>query len=207
MDTTHRPMTARERAELEGLVSHWTYGARATLYVGVLVTLGWFLRTIQMGLIQSAFPLWLLATGGVGLGLYLRAGRWTGGRDLRGRIRADLDGGTMLVRRIRVAEAIEAPEIEDEGPVFFILGEDGSQLFFGGQDFARHRVRGFPWVEFEVSHAPQSEQLLRVRSSGSKFDSVQRRAPLTMTEARELGLLESDFGVLSVDWAELKGDA
>jgi hypothetical protein len=111
----------------------------------------------------------------------------------------------MRVLRIRVAKAIEVPEVEDEGPVFFILDEDGSQFFFGGQDFARRRSHGFPWAEFEVSHAPQSTQLLKVRSSGAAFESVQRRAPFTLTEAQELGLFAADFGVLTVDWTELEG--
>lgn len=199
-------MTARERKELEALVSVWTQGLRATLFLAAVGIVGLLLRAVQAGLAPLEPPLWAGGAGAFGVWLYAKAGAWTGGRRLRRQVRADLRSGTMKVQRFRVIEALEAPEVEDEGPTIFVREADGAVLFFSGQETGRRRHRGFPWTELEVSRAPESGQLFRVRSLGPPFEPVQERAPITVDEARRLGLLESEFGVLETDWAELKRD-
>lgn len=206
METTQRAMTTREREELEGLISAWAHLARGALFLGTLVALAWFLRAVQSGLTELAFPIWVVPTVLFGAWLYVRAGRWTGGRHFREQIRLDLERGEMVVRRVRVADAIAAPEVEDEGPVIFVRDEKGAVLFFAGQEFARKRQRGFPWEEFYVSQAPNSGHLLNVRSAGAPFEPVLMRAPLSLDEARRLGVLAAEHGVLDEDWADLKGD-
>ena len=205
METKRRPMTARERRELGALVSPVTSAARAVLFLVVLGAVGWVLRSVQIAATEVGFPVWAVVTAALGSALYRRAGRWTGGRELRGRIRDDLSGGEMSVHVIRVAEAVVAPEIEDEGPVVFIRDEDGTVLFFAGQEVGRRRGRGFPWSAFEVSHAPKSQQLIGTRSLGGRFEPVRERAPLGWAEAKELGVVEAEYGVLEMEWADVRG--
>lgn len=207
METTYRAMTAREREELEGLISASAHLARAALFLGALLAVGWFLRVIQLGVTELALPIWVVPTVLLGVLLYVRSGRWTGGRDFRERVRQDLERGEMVVRRVRVAESIAAPEVEDEGPVIFVREENGAVLFFAGQEFARKRQRGFPWEEFDVSQAPNSGHLLNVRSAGAPFEPVGTREPLSLDEAKHLGVLDAEYGVLDEDWPTLKGES
>ncbi|NIP58783.1 MAG: hypothetical protein GWM92_10725, partial [Gemmatimonadetes bacterium] len=94
---------------------------------------------------RLGLPVWAVGTLLFGIWLYSRAGRWTGGSELRDRIRRDLERGELARRRVVVVEAVEAPEVEDEGPVFFVREEDGQLLFFAGQRLSREKGRGFPW--------------------------------------------------------------
>lgn len=202
METTHRPMTARERSELAALVSPTVALARAGLFVLTVGAVGWPLRGLQAAGSSITFPIWAVVTLLFALLLYRRAGRWTGGAEFRSQIRADLDRGEVEIRRVRVSAAVEAPEVEDEGPVFFIRDEDGSVMFFAGQDMARHKLRGFPWVEFQVMSTPVSNQLFRVRAKSGPFQPVWQRPPMTFSEAKAIGVTEEGFGRLERPWAE-----
>jgi hypothetical protein len=128
--------------------------------------------------------------------LYRFAGRWTGGAELRRKVRRDLERGEAALHRVRVVAALEAPEIEDEGPVFFIAEATGPTLFLAGQDMARYKSRGFPWREFQIAQAPESDRLLTLRALSEPFRDVKVRAPLTLAEAKELGVLSTPFGTL-----------
>jgi len=205
-------MTARERAELESLVSPVATVLRAGLFLLAVTTIGWILAGLQEYIGQAVgrpiqLPLWLLPTVMIGLWLYIRAGQWTGGRRLRAQVRRDLERGELAHHRVRVMEALEAPEIEDEGPVFFVREADGTTLFFGGQEMARYKGRGFPWSEFEITESPESRRFFRLRPVGGSFPEVQQRAPLGFAEAKELGVFTANFGVVDLTLEQLAKEA
>ena len=207
MEHGRRQLTARERKDLEALVSVWTQAMRAVLLLVAVGTVGLFLRAVQAGLASLELPVWAVGAAACGAWLYTRAGAWTGGSALRRQVKSDLRSGEMAVKRLQVVDALLAPEVEDEGPTIFVREAGGSILFFSGQETGRRRSRGFPWTEFEASWAPESKQLFRVRSLGRPFEPVVVRSPLSVYETKQLGLLESEFGVVEEDWAELKRDA
>ncbi len=74
-----------------------------------------------------------MPTAVVGLALYWRSRRWTGGRDLRARIRRDLKSNTAAVHVLSVVDAIKVEEAEDEGPTFFLKLETGETVVMAGQ--------------------------------------------------------------------------
>lgn len=208
MDTSFRPMTKRERAELEELVSPATAFWRVFLFLFALTVVGLMAASLQNFvelLLDRRFglPLWALVTLLFGIWLYLRAGRWTGGSELRDRIRRDLERGELARRRVVVVEAVEAPEVEDEGPVFFVREEDGQVLFFAGQHLSREKGKGFPWRAFDIVEAPQSGHFFRLKRRGDPFPDVRTREPLEYAEARELGVLERVWGAIDVDLDDL----
>jgi hypothetical protein len=113
-------------------------------------------------------PRWLLPAGLAGLFLYVRSRRWTGGRELRERLRRDLAANAALVHHIRTRDAILFDEREDEGPIVFVLTDTGETLVFLGQDLSRDVARGFPWRE--------------------RFPPSTKRPPLSPDAFRQLGL-------------------
>jgi hypothetical protein len=78
-----------------------------------LTIVGAACRGVQRWL-QLPDPLWLLPTSIVGLLLYVRARRWTGGRELRRRIRQDLAANAAVVHQVRVRDAVR-----ESAPVAF----------------------------------------------------------------------------------------
>jgi len=200
VETSYRAMTARERAELEALVSPGTSVVRALLFLAAVGLVAWLCSGLQRLASGSVTPpLWPIPTAAFAYFLFRRAARWTGGRALREAVRRDLERGEIARHTIRVVEALEAPEIEDEGPVFFVRDASGSVLFFSGQDVARDKGRGFPWRTFEIVQAPESGRLFRLKPLGEPFAEVREREPLTYEEARDLGVLASTFGVIERD--------
>lgn len=205
-------MTARERGELRGLVSWGTGVLRAGLFVLVVVLVGWVARLVQAFVAQAVglevdLPFWLMPTFLFGAFLYVRGAKWTGGRTLRSEVRRDLERGEVARHFVRVVEALEAPEVEDEGPVFFVLEEGGTTLFFSGQEMVGYKRRGFPWKEFEIAETPVSHRFLRLRALDASFENVQTRPALSYAEAKELGVFSATYGVLEKTLDELRGEA
>ena len=205
-------MTARERAELQSLVSGSTTMLRVGMFLFAVGAAGWLLRTLQRAVLAvsegaAGAPFWLVPALAFAGFLYIRGSRWTGGREFRGRVRRDLARGEITLRRIQVVQALEAPEVEDEGPVFFLVEADGATMFFAGQEMARQKMRGFPWTEFEIAESPDSGHFFRLKPLGSSFHGVETRAPLEFSEAKELGVLSADYGVLDMSLDDLRNEA
>ena len=78
---------------------------RALLFLVALIVVGAVCRRVQQWLPLRG-PYWLLPTIAAGLVLYVRARRWTGGRELRRRIRLDLEANAAVVHRVLVQDAI-----------------------------------------------------------------------------------------------------
>ena len=187
MQSREEPLTRRERQELEGYVSWGPVVGRALIFLVALAIVGVASRRIQQWL-HLPEPLWLLPTGLAGLLLYVRSRRWTGGRELRERIRRDLAANAALVHHIRTREAILFEENEDEGPIVFVLTDTGETLVFLGQDLSRDVARGFPWREFAVRESAGSGRFFGLRRLGEPFPLSAKRPPLSRDTYRQLGL-------------------
>ena len=187
MQTRQEPLTRREREELQGYVSWGPVTGRAVLFLVALAIVGAATRGVQQWL-RLPDPLWLLPTGIVGLLLYVRSRRWTGGRELRERIRQDLAVNAALVHRIQTREAIVFDEREDEAPIVFLLTDTGETLVFLGQGLARDVSRGFPWREFEVRESSSSARFFRLKRLAEPFPPSAKKPPLSPDQFRRLDL-------------------
>ena len=181
------PLSKRERAELAGYVSLPTVAGRAVLFLVAVAVVALLARRVQHSLELSG-PLWLAPTAIVGLLIYLRASRWTGGADFRRRVRLDLQANTALVHHIHSRDAVVFEEREDEGPIVFIQTDSGETLVFTGQDLARHVSRGFPWREFEIREAPNSQRCLGLKRCGAPLVPSLVKQPLSPESYKQLGL-------------------
>lgn len=187
MQSREEPLTRRERAELQGYVSWSAVIGRAVLFAIAVAAVGAVSWRLQNSL-RLPSPVWLIPTTAVAVLLFVRARRWTGGRDLRNRIRLDLQSNVALVHHVTVRDAIVFEEQEDEGPVVFVLTDAGETLAFTGQDLSRHVAHGFPWREFEIRESGGSRRFLGLRRRGEKFKPSAIRPPIAPERYRQLGL-------------------
>jgi hypothetical protein len=187
VQSTEKPLSKRERAELHGYVSASTAGARAVLFILALAVVGAVSRRVQQWF-DLPDPSWLLPVVLVGVVLYHRSRRWTGGRELRRLIRLDLAAGTALVHTIHARDAVLFEEQEDEGPVVFVLTDTGETLVFVGQDLARDVARGFPWREFAIRETAHSARFLGLERRGDPLPPSIVKPPLSPVQYERLGL-------------------
>lgn len=191
-NTIEQPMIRAHARALQQLVAWQAALFRACLFLIAVSVAGAVFRTayqVATALLgfSSATPWWLLPTGAAGIALYLRAARWSGGRQLRRDIRADLRAGVVAVERLAVTEAIEVEEREDEGPGYILRTADGRALVFAGQDIERYRRKGFPWRAFDVVSAPRSGVFLDLVAQGATLPASSRRPPFSFEELRKYG--------------------
>ena len=197
------PLTKRERAELGGYVARSAVAGRAVLFALALAATAGIALKVQ-GWFSSDQPWWIVPTAVVGLALYWRSRRWTGGRDLRARIRRDLKSNSAAVHVLSVVDAIKVEEAEDEGPTFFLKLETGETVAIGGQFLDRFVRRGFPWREFEIREAAESRLFLGLKSRGEPVAPSLVKPPLSRTAVHELGLASVRWKVLPVAFEELR---
>lgn len=189
-NTTEQPMVRAHARALQELVAWPAALFRACLFLlavsvaGAMFRTAYLVATALLGF-SSVTPWWWLPTGAVGIALYLRAARWSGGRQLRRDIRADLRAGVVAVERLAVTEAIEVEEREDEGPGYILRTADGRTLVFAGQHIERYRRKGFPWRAFDVVNAPRSGVFLDLVAQGTTLPASSRRPPFSIEELRK----------------------
>ncbi len=197
------PLTKRERAELVGYVSRSTVWGRAVLFALALAAVAGLAVKIQRWLSIDQ-PFWVAPTALAGLALYSRARRWTGGRDLRARIRHDLESNTAAVHILSVVDAIKVEEAEDEGPTFFLELETGETVAIGGQFLDRFVTRGFPWRQFEIREGAHSGLFLGLEGRGERVVPSLVKPPLDMATVRELGIASVRWKILPVAFEDLR---
>lgn len=199
---SYRKLKSRERSELMGYVSPWIWAFRAALFVVAAALVGWAAYALEKALLPASVPrlAWLLPTALFSAWLYVRSRRWTGGAEFRDKVRKDIREGVARRLHVEVAAAVEFEESGDSGPTFVITTASGETLLFSGQDYARHKAKGFPWREFEVLDAPNSNLFFALNRLGEPFREVARRAPLTYRQARDLGCFQKSFAPLPPDW-------
>ena len=197
------PLTKRERAELVGYVARSTVWARAILFALALAAVAGLAFKVQRWLSIDQ-PFWVVPTALAGLVLYWRSRRWTGGRDLRARIRLDLESNTAAVHILSVVDAIRVEEAEDEGPTFFLKLETGETVAIGGQFLDRFVTRGFPWRQFEIREGARSGLFLGLEGRGERIVPSLVRPPLSLATVRELGIGRVRWKVLPMAFEELR---
>jgi hypothetical protein len=206
MESRLEPLNRRERRELLGYVA-WSTGAlRAALFLAAVAIVGALAWRVH-GWLRGEGSWWLVAPAVFAAALFVRARRWTGGADLRRRIRADLASDSARVTLVRIDDAIEVEEAEDEGPTFFLHTDDGETLVFAGQYLDRPKARGFPWLAFEVREGAESKVFLGLSPVGEPLEPSTRRPPLTFAEIRALGYGSERWKVLHVPFDELRSAA
>ena len=203
MQRREDPLTKRERAELVGYVSRSTGWLRAVLFALVLAAVSGLAFKFQRSL-SIDHPVWVGPTALVGLTLYWRSRRWTGGRDLRARIRQDLDSNTATVHVLSVVDAIKVEEAEDEGPTFFLKLDTGETVAIGGQFLDRFVTRGFPWRQFEIREGARSGLFLGLEGRDERVVPSLVKPALSMATVRELGITRARWKVLPVAFDELR---
>ncbi|RZV39078.1 MAG: hypothetical protein EX272_01270 [Chromatiales bacterium] len=195
MQQETRKLTKKEREELESLVALSTQVGRAVLFLVAVTAIGAVFRALQ-GLVSIDVPAWVLPTAAFGYWLYRRAGRWTGGPELRRRVRRDIDQGEARVTVIEPVDITEFEELEDEGPSYVIRTAGDDWLLLSGQEMLRHKRRGFPWSQFGVVEAPSSGVFFGLRKTGDSVPVTRTLPPMAYDLARDLGTFERTFVVL-----------
>ena len=209
MPETFRPFTKKERDELEGYVGGTPLVFRAVVFGIAVAFAGWLLRLIH-ALLAMQVPAvthpawWIVPLILFSLALYRVAGRFTGGRALRAKVRADLTRGQAAVHRIVAVDAIEIEEQEDEGPAFFVLTGDNRTMLFAGQYLDRFKARGFPWRAFDIVEAPESKVFFGITAAGERLPPSGRRGPLTWQEAKSFGTLNAKYRLIDVPFESLR---
>jgi hypothetical protein len=203
MESRLEPLTTRERRELQGYVA-WSTGAlRVLLFLlalAIFAAAAWRVHSW----IGGRGPWWLVAPTLAGIALFFVAGRWTGGPEMRRRIRADLASGMARVTVVRATDAIAAEEAEDEGPTFFLRTEDGGSVVFAGQYLDRLAARGFPWRAIEIREGAESKTFFGLKPAGEALLPSAKRPPLSLAEARALGYGSERWQVLALGFDELR---
>ena len=197
MTTRVEPLSRRERDELGGYVSRSAAAGRAVLFAVAVAAVGALAWRVQSALAGGG-PWFLVPTAAFAAWLHRRAGRWTGGRELRSRIRRDLAENAARAHVVRVADAVALAEAEDEGPAFLVLAESGETLAFSGQYLARLAGRGFPWCEIEIREAACSRRFLGLRRRGGAFPPSAVSPPVDLAVRRRLGLADGPWQVVDV---------
>ena len=209
MDVTYKPLTRKQRQDLEGYVAWGPSVFRALLFVALVGFVAWLLRATLLR-VAATYPAaahpawWIVPVVLLAAAVFRRSRRWTGGRALRTRIRADLARGEAAVHRVAASEAIAVGAGEDEGPTIFLRTLDGETMVFAGQYLEPYVRRGFPWSAFEILEAPESKLFIDLVKAGDKLTPARRAQPLTWEEVKTYGVLEDRYRVLAVDFDAVK---
>jgi hypothetical protein len=208
VDVSFKPLTTKQRRDLEGYVAVSGALFRAFLFVAAVGIVVAFCRGLAVSLAMS-YPAfdnaawWAVPSVVFAAGLYRIAGRWTGGRALRARIRADLTRGEAAAKRVVAIEAIAIEEEEDEGPGYFLLTNDGKTMLFAGQYLEPFVRKGFPWTAFDILEAPESQMFFGLAAAGTRLKPSHTRGPLTWEESKAFGILNAKYVTLDRDFEGL----
>jgi len=198
LEIIEKPLSKKQRKELEPFVAISTIILRVSVYVVFIGVLGGMLRGCQIKTVDAP-PIWLAVTALIAVAIYVKSKKWTGGPELRRKIRQDLKAGVSRTTIIEPAFVTEIEEQEDEGPSYVIVTKDGESVLLTGQWLVWIKKRKFPWSKFEISEAPLSGHFFGVHNRGVPFPVSQTREPLSYEDARALGCFHSNYVVLDDD--------
>ena len=207
METTYRPLSKRQRKEIEGYVAFGPNAFRAVLFLLAVAFVGLLLCWIHSRLVRSTVgtdAVWIVPTVAFAIWLYRYGARWTGGRRRRAEIRRDLARGEVAVHRVAAVDAVELEPMKDEGPSYFVRADDGTTVLFAGQYLDQYRTKGFPWTVIEIVETPESKIFLRLEVSGEKLPPSARHPPSAAAELRALAGSTRNYGVVDVEFDPLK---
>ena len=204
MEQIDQPLSKAQRKELEAIGALSTQAFRAVIFVGVIFVLGLVFRSLQHTFLTSP-PLWLIPTAVLAIGLYLRSGRWTGGRAFRRLVREDLNAGKASITIIEPVSVVEVEEREDEGPSFLIETSTGDTVLLTGQELDRYKRKNFPWSKIGVIEAPNSKRFFGLKRMGESIQVKGKIPPLSYEKAKEIGCFEQTFIILDGRKQEILG--
>ena len=190
-----RKLKKSERDELAGIVARSTQLGRAALFlVTIAVVAALFRGLFRLASVDA--PVWVVPTLIVAYLLYRRAGKWTGGPEFRKLVRRDLEQGEARITVIRPVEVTEVEELEDEGPGYLVKTDDGTWIFFSGQEMLSPKRRGFPWSEFGAVEAPHSGVFFGLKRMGDSIPVERTIPPLPYELVRDLGAFQRTMVLL-----------
>ena len=176
---------------------------RAVMFVIAGLCLAGVLRALVEKTKPGAhFAWWAVPSTLVMLFLFARAKRWTGGREFRQHVKADLKEGSIAVQRVDVVEVIEVEEREDEGPGYFVKTTTDEVMVLMGQDLDKYKRRGFPWKSFEIIRAPVSRVLFGLKKLDVPLPPSFVREPFTWEEFKQFD--GKNYKVIEADFESLK---
>ena len=198
MNALNRPLSKSEREELARIVSPASKVTRAVLwllFVAVAALVPWNINQKTGGATW-----WPLPAAVVGLLAYFVGGRMSGGRGLRSQVQDDLRKGEAEERLFEITAAAFFPEVEDEGPVVFLLSGD-SVYCLSGQRVGRLVRDGTMASQLVESLAPVSRRVLGLRSRGERL--TLQRAEVTFAQSEIFGAvsLRPFVAEVSLSWA------
>jgi hypothetical protein len=195
MQSTVRPMTEQEVEQLTALAAAVF---RAPSWIAALVagTGMWlallFAATFVLPRPSPAAGMWsihiLLVVCLSGAFLFFRRrSRAAYDRDLavlRARYADDLRALQLEEWRVRIVDALQVEEVDDEGAQFFLELEDGRILFVMGQYLwdADDESPQFPNRELLITRLPHSGDIFDMECVGEYFPPSAERAPFTGQE-------------------------
>lgn len=192
MESIEEPLSKRQREEMEGIVAISTQVSRAGFFLLFVLAVGALFRWIQH-LAWQGFPVWVVLTVAASVWVYVRSVRWTGGPELRRKIREDLAAGTVVVSIVEPESVEEVGELEDEGPSFIVRTLEGNQFLLTGQEMGRYKSKEFPWRKFGVIETPRSRRFLGLRRMGEPMPVSKKHPPFTYQQAKHLGCFQCNF--------------
>ena len=202
MEILEKPLSNKQRKELEQFVSKSTAILRVSSFVIFIGVLGAILRGCQIKTVDAP-PIWLAITAMIAVAIYVKSKKWTGGPELRKKIHQDLEAGVSRTTIIEPAFVTEIEEQEDEGPSYVIVTKEGESILLTGQWLVWSKRRKFPWSRFEISEAPLSGHFFGVYNRGEPFPVSQKREPISYEQAKALGCFHSNFILLDDESKQL----
>lgn len=196
MRFSEKPLTTKQRDELQGYIAPLTRVGRALVFIVPVVLTGLILRGAQRAIGLGDGMWWLIPTMVAAFGFSFVVRRWTGGPRLSRCIREDLESGMARVTIVKPASVVEFEEQEDEGLSYLIETVDGDAIFFGGQYLDTYKRRKFPWSEFHLIEAPRSKVLFRIERHGEPLVVKEVRPQLPYHSLKKIGAFNSDYVVL-----------
>jgi hypothetical protein len=209
MTTTFRPLTAKQRAELQGCVAwsmyvfgvvlflilvflvasafHFVHSHLARLLPAISHSLWWIVPTVIVVLLGCRFLM-----------------RSVQSRAFRAQVKSDLARGEAAVHLIDAVEAIEVEEQEDEGQTFFLKTAGGDTMVFSGQYLDTYTRKGFPWKAFEIIESPAAKIFFGLKKLGEPLSPSFTREPFTREEAKIHRHYFSDYATIKDDFESLK---
>jgi hypothetical protein len=166
MKTFERPMTKRQRRELEDLFSFSTIAFRWIVFLGFFSIVALVFRGLQYAMGSAQHPWWAIPAVALAVAVYVRSKRWTGRGEKNELARADLAAGMVRYTVVEPAAVIEFEEFEDEGPSYLVESRDGAALLFCGQYLEVLKRREFPWSCFHIVEAPRSGLFFKIKRAG-----------------------------------------
>jgi len=204
VEQIEKPLTKRQREELKGIIAPSTQILRVALFTACAAAVGSAFRWAQF-LVTDSMPIWLIPTGLLLVWIYLKSGEWTGGRELRRKVREDLEIGHLIMTILEPRTVDEVEEHENEGPSYIIDNIDGSVFLLTGQEMERYQSKKFPWAKIGVLETPRSKQFLGLKRLGAPITVAKKRPPFAYQEAKELGCFNSNFIQLDESRMQLLG--